>query len=143
MIGAILSILAGILISFQGVFNTRLSDKVGLWETTAVVHAVGLIFSLFVITIFAKGNISRISEVNKLYLLGGVFGVMIVFCVMKGITLLGPTLSVSLLIISQLVICTLIDTFGLFGSPQVKFDLTKLIGISIMIFGLVVFKLKG
>lgn len=143
MIGTILSILAGILISFQGVFNTRLSDKIGLWETTAVVHAVGLIFSLFIIAIFAKGNISRIGEVDKIYLIGGVFGVMIVFCVMKGISLLGPTFSVSLLIISQLIICTLIDNFGLFGSPQVKFDLTKLVGIFIMVIGLAVFKLRG
>lgn len=143
MIGAILSILGGILISFQGVFNTRLSDKVGLWETTAIVHAVGLAFSLCIISIFAKGNISRIVEVNKLYLIGGVFGVIIVFCTMKGITLLGPTFSVSLIIISQLIICTIIDTFGLFGNPQIKFDFTKLIGIFIMIFGLFVFKLKG
>lgn len=143
MIGAVLSILGGILIGFQGVFNTRLSDKVGLWETTAVVHGVGLIFSLFIIAIFAKGNINRIGEVNKMYLLGGVFGVMIVFCVMKGISSLGPSFSVCLLIISQLIVGTLIDTFGLFGNPQIKFDLTKLAGIFIMVFGLIVFKLKG
>ena len=143
MIGVILSMLAGILIGIQGIFNTRLSDKIGLWETTAVVHAVGLLFSLLVIAIFAKGNISRIGEVNKIYLFGGVFGVIIVFCVMKGISLLGPTLSVSLVIISQLLICTLIDTFGWFGVTQVKFDFTKVAGLFLMILGLIVFKLKG
>lgn len=143
MIGVILSMLAGILIGIQGIFNTRLSDKIGLWETTAVVHAVGLLFSLLVIAIFAKGNISRIGEVNKIYLFGGVFGVIIVFCVMKGISLLGPTLSVSLVIISQLLICTLIDTFGWFGATQVKFDFTKVAGLFLMIIGLIVFKLKG
>lgn len=142
MLGVIYSIIAGILISLQGVFNTRVSDKIGQWETITIVHAIGLIFAFFIMLIWGNGNFKRLDSVNKLYLLGGAFGVIIIFSVIKGISLLGAAFSVAILLITQLICATIIDTFGLFGSPQIKFDFTKLLGILIMIGGIIIFKLK-
>lgn len=143
MAGVIFSILAGILISLQGVFNTRVSDRIGLLETTAVVHGIGFIFACIAAVLFGNGNIKRLGEVNKLYLMGGIFGVVIVFSVIKGISLLGATYSIAVLLVTQIVISTIIDTFGLFGNPQIKFDYTKPLGVLIMIAGIIVFKLRG
>jgi transporter family-2 protein len=143
MSGLIFSILAGILVSIQGVFNTRVSERVGQWETTSIVHLSGFVFSLLIVFLFGKGNIGKIGEVNPLYLLGGVFGVMIVFSVIQGITLLGTTFAVAILLITQLLISALIDYFGLFGTQAVRFDLTKVLGLMVMILGIVIFKWKG
>lgn len=33
VLGILFSAVAGILVSLQSVFNTRVSDKIGLWET--------------------------------------------------------------------------------------------------------------
>lgn len=143
MFGVVFSIIAGIFMSIQGVFNTRLSNKIGLWETTTVVHATGLIFSVILLIFFGSPDFRKLKDVNKLYLLGGVLGVIIVFSVMKGISIIGATYTTALLLISQLLIATLIDHFGLFGSNQVKLDLTKVAGLAMMIGGIIVFKLKG
>lgn len=147
MLGVLFSIVAGVLVALQGVFNTRVSDKVGLWETTAIVHGVGLIFSLSLLLVLGKGSLhlslSKINEVNKLYLVGGVFGVIIVFSVMRGITLLGPALAVAVLLIVQLLVSTLIDNFGWFGVAPIRLDWTKFVGIVVMILGIVIFKSKG
>ena len=143
MIGIIFSLIAGLFISLQGVFNTRVSDKIGIWETTTIVDASGLICAVFMMIAFGNGSIEKYSEVNKFYLLGGVFGVVIIFSVMKGISILGPTLSVSIILVTQLVMATLIDSFGLFENPQIKFDFTKPLGVVIMIIGIIIFKLKG
>ena len=143
MIGILFSMLAGFLISLQNVFNARVSDKIGLWETTVVVHSTGLVLAFTLMLIFGNGSIKRVGEVNKLYLLGGIFGVIVIFSVIKGISILGATLSISILLITQLVIATVIDTLGLFGSPQIKFDFTKPLGVMIMIIGIIIFKLKG
>lgn len=142
MVGIVCSIIAGIFISLQGVFKTRLSDKIGLWETTLTVHGVGFVFALILVIILGGGNLKKIGEVNKFYLLGGMFGVLIVYGVMKGISLLGASVSTSILIIAQLVFATVIDTFGLFGSEKIKFDFTKPLGILVMIVGILIFKLK-
>ena len=143
MNGIIFSILAGIFISLQGVFNTRLSDAVGLWETTTIVHGVGLLFSLLVLFFCGTGNFGKLKDVNKFYLIGGVLGVIIVFSVIKGISLLGPTFAVAILLITQLIISMIIDSFGLFGCTPIKLDFTKLIGVLVMIIGVIIFKLKG
>ena len=42
MLGIISSIIAGVCMSFQGVFNTRLSDKIGTWGTNVLVQGIGL-----------------------------------------------------------------------------------------------------
>jgi transporter family-2 protein len=60
-----------------------------------------------------------------------------------GVSTLGATFAISLMVISQLTFATIIDTLGLFGMDKVPFDLTKLMGLAIMVIGLVVFKLKG
>lgn len=143
MLGIIFSFIAGIFISLQSVFNTRVSDKIGLFETTVIVHAIGFTGAVIAMIILGDGSFKRLKEVNKLYLLGGAFGVIIIYSVMKGISLLGATFSVAILLITQLIFATIIDTFGLFGSPQIKFDFTKPLGILIMIVGIIIFKLKG
>ncbi|PLR77358.1 hypothetical protein CVD25_07600 [Bacillus canaveralius] len=142
MLGLFYSVLAGIFISLQSVFNTRVSEKLGLWQTNTIVHGLGFLVSLAVFLIIKDGTIQRINDVNKVYLLGGAFGAVVVFSVMKGITLLGPAYSVSLLLVSQLIIALLIDSFGFFGIDKVPFTANKLVGIAIMILGIFVFKLK-
>lgn len=142
MQGIIYSIVAGIFISLQGVFNSKASEKIGLWQTNALVHGLGFIVSLIILTMVKDGSFNRITDVNKIYLIGGALGVVIVFSVMKGITSIGPAYSVSILLISQLIIALLIDTFGLFGIEKVPLNPAKLIGISMMISGVLVFKIK-
>ncbi|MFD3155451.1 DMT family transporter [Haloimpatiens sp. FM7330] len=143
MIGLLMSILAGICMSIQGVFNTRVSEKIGLWETNVIVHATGLVLTLIILFFAGSGNFKNLKQTNKLYLLGGVIGALIIFFVMEGIEHLGPTYSISTILIAQLAAAGIIDAFGLFGSDQIKFTLTKYIGIAIMIIGIVVFKWKG
>ncbi|MDQ0060142.1 DMT family transporter [Paenibacillus harenae] len=142
MMGIIYSLLGGIFVSIQSVFNTRLSEKAGFWVTNTFVHGTGFALSLIIMLILKDGSIAKLPTVNKLYLVGGALGVMIVFSVMKGITALGPAYSVALLLIAQLIVALLIDSFGLFGIEKVPFTMNKLLGIAIMVAGVVVFKLK-
>ncbi|SCL88255.1 DMT family transporter [Sporanaerobacter sp. PP17-6a] len=143
MVGILFSLLTGILVSLQVVFNNRVSDKIGLWETTVIVHAVGLIFGIILMAVLGDGNLGKIGEVKKLYLIGGMFGVIIVYSSMVGIILLGAAFSTSVMLIAQLIVATAIDAFGLFGASRIEFDFTKLLGVLIMIIGIIVFKLRG
>ena len=143
MKGIIFSIAAGLFISLQGVFNTRLGEKLGFWETNTFVHGTGFVLSLLLMLIYGTGSFAGIGEVNRLYLTGGALGVMIIFSVMNAISALGATYCIAVLLVTQLVAATVIDSFGLFGSPVIKFDITKLIGLAIMIGGIIVYKMKG
>lgn len=142
MFGVICSILAGLFMSLQGVFNTRVSEKIGSWETNSIVQGSGLALTLIILFFAGNGNIKKITEVNKLYLLGGFIGVFIIFTVMHGIKSLGPTCSIAIILIAQLLSASVIDIFGLFDTKPLCFHFSKIIGIVVMIAGIIIFKLK-
>lgn len=128
--------------SLQGVFNTRVSEKIGLWETNVFVQGTGLILTFIILLIAGNGNFKAIKEVNKLYLLGGALGAIIIFSVMLGISNMGPTCSISIILVAQLLAAGIIDSFGMFGAQQIKFALSKFVGLGIMVVGIIVFKWK-
>ncbi len=142
MVGLVFSIVAGAAMSLQGVWNTRLQEKIGGFETTAFVQGTGFIFAFAAALIFGSGNIKQIGEVNKLYLFGGLLGIVITFTVMQGISALGTTFAVSAILVSQLVTAALIDAFGLFGSEKAAFGFPQILGIMLMIGGMLVFKVQ-
>ncbi|MFL0270059.1 DMT family transporter [Candidatus Clostridium radicumherbarum] len=142
MLGVIFSIIAGVAMSLQGVFNTRLSDKIGTWETNVFVQATGLILCLIVFLIAGNGSFKDIKGVNRLYLLGGLLGVVIIFTVMMGIKNLGPTCSISIILVAQLTAAAIIDALGLFDSEKIVFGTTKIIGVVIMMAGIIIFRWK-
>lgn len=140
MISIITAIISGIAMSVQGVFNTRLGDKIGTWETNVIVQATGLILTLIISFLFRNGDYHEIRNVNKLYLLGGVLGIIITYTVMISIGNLGPTYAIGIILIAQLVSAALIDAFGLFGTPKINFTLKEFIGIAFMLLGIILFK---
>ena len=142
MLGIICAIISGIAMSIQGVFNTRLGEKIGLWETTSLVQCIALVCSLIILFLFGDGCFSNLKTTNKFYLLGGVLGVVITYTVIKSVGSMGPTLGIGIILVAQLLSAAIIDAFGLFGSEKIKFSLNNFIGIAIMIIGIVIFKWK-
>lgn len=142
MLGVIFSIIAGAAMSFQGVMNTRLGDKIGLYEANAFVQFIAFLLSVIAVLIMGNGDIKAITQVDKWYLLGGVLAIVITISVMLGIGNLSPTIAISIILISQLAVAALIDAFGLLGSEKVDFGWTKFAGLGLMIGGVILFKIK-
>lgn len=142
MMGIIFAIISGISMSLQGVFNTRVADKIGIWETNVIVQATGLILTLFISFFLGKGSYKELKEVNKFYLLGGVLGVIIIFTVMKSISSMGPTMGIGIILIAQIIAAAMIEAFGLFGNNKVNFGIKEFLGVAIMVLGIIVFKWK-
>ena len=139
--GYIASIIAGAIMSIQGVVNTRLSEKTGLLLSNAYVQFTAFIFSLIALIFAKKINFSSFGDVNKFYLTGGALGLIITLTVMIGVKRLSPTVSISPILISQLLCASLIDAFGLWGSEKVLFLWNKYIGLLLMIGGVILFKM--
>ena len=136
------SVIAGAAMSLQGVINTRLSQKTGLFESNVFVQGTAFIFAVIVMLIFGKGDLTKITSVNPIYLTGGLLGIVITVTVMLGIGGLSPAVSISIILISQLTIAAIIDAFGILGTEKAAFGLTKYIGLALMIGGMLLFKLN-
>ena len=142
MLGVIFSIIAGAAMSVQGVMNTRLSEGIGTMEANAFVQVTAAVLSALALIFYRTGSFSALGEVNKLYWFGGVLGLVITITVMLGIGKLSPTVAISIILISQLLVAALIDAFGLMGAEKVGFGWQKFLGMGLMIGGVLVFKLK-
>ncbi len=142
MLGFIFSIIAGAAMSIQGVMNTRLSDKIGLYESNAYVQGTAFILSLIAVFILGKGNFMAIGSARPIYLFGGVLGLIITITVMLGIGNLSPTVAISTILISQLTVAAVIDAFGIMESEKIAFHWTKFAGLALMIGGVVLFKIN-
>ena len=140
MFGTIMSAIAGSTMALQGVINTRLNEKIGLYEANVFSQATALAFGLLAMWVMGKGDLGQLGKVNKAYWLGGILGTVIVITVMLGIGHLSPTRATGIILISQLLTAAIIDAFGLLGTDKVPFTYHKWIGIGMMIGGLLLFK---
>lgn len=140
MLAILYAIISGISMTLQGVFNTKLEEKVGTWETNVIVQGTALIVTLIILIFFGKGSFKHVKDVNKIYLLGGVLGVIIIFTVMRSIGAMGATCGIAIILVAQLSSAGLIDAFGLFGVEKISFHVKEFIGIALMILGIIIFK---
>ena len=139
-----MAVVAGAAMSFQGVMNTRLGEKIGLYESNVFVQGTAFALAVVAMLILGKGDLMQITAVNqKGYLLGGVLGLVITITVMLAIGNLSPTYAISVILISQLTVAALIDAFGWLGSDKVPFTWTKYLGVGLMIAGVIMFKWKS
>ncbi|MBE6053910.1 MAG: DMT family transporter [Clostridium sartagoforme] len=143
MLSIIYAIISGISMTLQGIFNTRLEEKIGTWETNVIVQGSALVLTLIILMFWGNGNFKAIKEVNKLYLLGGILGVIIIFTVIRSIGSMGATLGIGIILIAQLASAGIVDAFGLFGTERVSFGIREFLGIGIMIIGIIIFKWRG
>lgn len=143
MIGFIYSAVAGAAMSIQGVMNTRLSDKIGLYESNVFVQGTAFALSLIAMWILGRGNFRAIGDVNKGYLLGGALGIVITITVMLSMSRLTPATAVSAILIAQLFTAAVIDAFGLMGTEKEAFGWNKYVGLALMVGGMLLFKLKN
>ena len=142
MAGFLFAIIAGSAMSIQGVMNTRLSDKIGLYESNVIVQGTAFVLALIVLWVLGKGDFKEIGNVNKFYLLGGVFGIIITITVMLAIGKLSPTVAISTILIAQLTVAALIDAFGIMGSEKVPLHWNNYLGFVLMVGGMMLFKLN-
>ena len=140
MTGIVLSIVAGMAMSVQGVMNTRLGENIGTMHANALVQCTAAALSLAALLFAKDGSFAQLGQTNKLYWFGGVLGLVITVTVMLGIKQLSPTVAISIILISQLLVAALIDAFGLMDSEKVAFTWTKYAGLALMVGGVLLFK---
>lgn len=142
MIGFLFSIIAGAAMSVQGVMNTRLQDRVGLWEANAFVQGTAFVLSLIVMCFFGKGDWKALLSAPKWNLLGGALGLVITVTVMLSIKGLNPTVAISTILIAQLLVAAAIEYFGWMGQEKAAFAIKQWLGLALMLGGVVLFKWK-
>lgn len=143
ILGLLLALVAGSLVSIQNIFNNRVNEHSGSWATTTLVLGLGFIASLMMsLLVEGKNTFSILQEMQPWYWFSGLIGVGVVICLVQGTKILGPTFAISIVMTSQLGFALLWDSLGWLGLVKVAFTMNQLLGVLIIIGGIIVFK-KG
>ena len=142
MTGIIVAIVSGALMSVQGDFNEGLTKQTSIWMSASFVQLTAFIFCLAAWLFTGReGSVSAIFSIdNKYMLLGGVFGALITYTVIRSMSALGPAQAVMIIVTAQLITAYLIELFGLFGIDKTPFKWQKLLGAAITVAGIILFK---
>ena len=143
MIGLLIAMISGALMSVQGVFNTKVTEASSMWAANAFVQFTAFLVCI-VAWLFADRTSFRdvLAVEPKYFLLGGAMGAFITLTVIKSMDALGPAKAVMLIVIAQRIIAYLIELFGMFGVEKQPFSWRKAIGALVAIGGFVLFKWK-
>ena len=137
----IVALAAGVALATQSAINTQLAKAMSgeAVIATFISFAVGTIVLFFIAWVKTDlwGNLSAIPSQPWWKLIGGVLGAVVVFTTVLLAPKLGITAMLFFIIVGQLITATTIDHFGLIGMPIREVNITKLIGLIIVAFGLV------
>lgn len=143
MVGFLIALLSGALMSIQGVFNTQVTKSSGIWSAGVFVQFTALLVTLGIWAMTERGKLHQVFRVEPRYmLLGGVIGAFITYTVIRSMDTLGPAKAVMLIVVAQLAVAYGIELFGIFGVEKQPWEWRKAIGMAVAIAGIVIFKWK-
>lgn len=144
MIGFLIAMISGALMSIQGVFNTGVTKSSSIWVAAGFVQLTAFITCVVMWFFDGRPKVMGLFGVEpKIALLGGVIGAFITFTVVKAMSTLGVAKAEITIVVTQIAVAYLIELFGLFGSKKAEFSWLKLLGIAVAVAGVVIFSLCG
>ncbi|WP_419882234.1 DMT family transporter [Peribacillus sp. B-H-3] len=129
----IIAIIAGMSLSFEAAIGGTLGKTIGELESTYYIFIIGAMATFLLVLFFGKGDALQILKVPKWNLLGGMLGVVYLALLVISVTLIGVGVSVTSVIIGQIMMSIIIEHFGLFGSSKIKFNANRLTAIVLLI----------
>lgn len=143
MVGWIVALISGVLMSIQGVLNTEVTKQTSLWVSTGWVQLSALIVCITAWFIRDRSRVTALMDVSPKYmLLGGVIGAFITLTVIVSMDQLGTARAAQLIVVSQIAAAYLIELFGLFGVDKANFQWSKVLGLGLSIIGIMIVKWK-
>ena len=144
MLGIIIALISGALMSIQGVLNSGATKQTSTWITAMAVQ-----LSAFIVCVIAYYTTERNIKISSLLhvtpkylLLGGIIGAFITITVIKSISALGTAKAEMFIVCSQLIVAYIIELLGMFGADKQDFQLRKCLGVIIFLIGVIIFKWK-
>ncbi|MGI6150914.1 MAG: DMT family transporter [Christensenellales bacterium] len=131
-----LAVFAGVLIAGMVVQNGRLADFYGLYPSTLLIHAVGLLFSLGFAAV-KRESLRPKARLSPRYYIGGAIGAATTLFNNLAFGHISVSAILALTLLGQSITSFCIDAFGLFDMEKQSFDKRKLLGLFLISAGIV------
>lgn len=143
MIGFIIAIISGALMSIQGVFNTQVTKATGTSVSNTWVQFSAFLVCIVIWLFSGRESFGTLWKVEPKYMLiGGVIGAGITWTVIKSMDQLGPARAALLIVFAQLIVAYVIELLGWFGVDKQPLEWRKVGGMVLALVGVTIFQWK-
>jgi len=131
----LIGVTGGIAVGLQSPMASLLTQKLGFFESAFIVHIGGAVIALTPLLIYSGGRLNQWRSVPWYTLGAGVFGLIVIAAISYTIPRVGVAASVTTVVAGQVLAGAVIDHFGLLESTIRPMDLTRAMGLAVVLFG--------
>ena len=127
-------LIGGIAIGLQSPMSSLIAQRLGIFESVFIVHLGGALIAVIPLLIYG----SKLNQWRSVpwYALGaGFFGLIVITALSYMIPRIGVAGAITTLIAGQLLMGTILDHYGLLGAAIKPLDISGVIGLSVVLFG--------
>jgi transporter family-2 protein len=138
-LAVLVGVAAGCLVGMQAPINARLGKTVGSIQAATFSFLVGTVV-LVAIAAFVNGGLGELANVGRApwwALIGGLLGAVYVTVALIAVRTLGASGLTAVVITGQLAISVVIDRFGLLGLAKQQIDVSRIVGLALLVAGVV------
>jgi transporter family-2 protein len=128
----LIAIIGGVAVTLQGQFMGLMDLNIGTKESVFVTYASGGILITAILLIARGGNLQAWRDVPWYAFTAGILGLIIVGAIGFVVPRLGLAPGFTIIVAAQFIAAALIDHFGLFGAAVRPIDLSRSLGLVIL-----------
>jgi len=131
----LIGLVGGVAVGLQSPMASMITQRLGLFESVFIVHIGGAVIALIPLLIYGGGKLSQWRSVPWYVLGAGVFGLVVIAAISFTIPRVGVAAAITTVVAGQVLAGALIDHFGLLEAHLRPMDLTRAIGLAVVLFG--------
>jgi transporter family-2 protein len=130
----LIGLAGGIAVGLQSPMASIITQRLGIFESVFIVHLGGVLIALIPMLIYG----SKLAQWRSVpwYTLGaGIFGLIVIASISYMIPRVGVAASITTVVAGQLLVGTILDQYGLLGAAVKPLDITRVIGLGVVLVG--------
>lgn len=131
----LIGLAGGIAVGLQSPMASMISQRLGIFESVFIVHLGGAIIALLPLLFYSGGKLAQWRSVPWYALGAGIFGLIVIGAISYMIPRVGVAASITTVVAGQLLVGTILDHFGWLGAMERSLDLTRALGLAVVLFG--------
>ncbi len=131
----LIGLAGGAAVGLQSPMASMISQRLGIFESVFIVHVGGAIIALLPLLFYSGGKLSQWRTVPWYALGAGIFGLIVIGAISYMIPRVGIAASITAIVAGQLLVGTLLDHFGLLGASVRSLDVTRVLGMAVVLVG--------
>jgi transporter family-2 protein len=131
----LIGLAGGIAVGLQSPMASMLTQRLGMFESVFIVHVGGALLALVPLLFYGGGRLGQWRTVPWYVLGAGIFGLVVIGAISYMIPRIGVAGAITTIVAGQLLVSTILDQFGWLGALERPMDLTRAIGLGVVLMG--------